>query len=146
MGGKYEKLTMKEPSSPEEGALPGQRGRRASLRSAQRTAGQQTTITINRKDIQDSFKDINQILSQVRIQPHFKDGQANGLAISRIKRGSIFSKLGIRNGDIVQQVDGNDLNSPEEILGLYETLTSGSQASLKISRRGRPKTLNYRFR
>ncbi|MBW2216317.1 MAG: PDZ domain-containing protein [Deltaproteobacteria bacterium] len=145
VGDKYEKLTMKEPSSQDE-PLAGQRGRRQPLRSSRRTSGQQSTITVNREDIQASLKDINQLLTQVRIQPHFKDGNANGLAISRIKRGSIFSKLGMRNGDIIQQIDGNSLSSPEDIFGLYEKLRSGSQASLQISRRGRPKTLNYRFK
>ena len=145
VGDKYEKLTMKEPSSQDE-PLAGQRGRRQPLRSSRRTTGQQSTITVNREDIQASLKDINQLLTQVRIQPHFKDGNANGLAISRIKRGSIFSKLGMRNGDIIQQIDGNSLSSPEDIFGLYEKLRSGSQASLQISRRGRPKTLNYRFK
>ncbi|MBW1895359.1 MAG: PDZ domain-containing protein [Deltaproteobacteria bacterium] len=145
VGDKYEKLTMKEPSSQDE-PLAGQRGRRQSLRSSQRTSGQASTITVNREDMQASLRDINQLLTQVRIQPHFKDGNANGLAISRIKRGSIFSKLGMRNGDIIQQIDGNSLSSPEDIFGLYEKLRSGSQASLQISRRGRPKTLNYRFK
>jgi general secretion pathway protein C len=145
VGDKYEKLTMKEPSSQDQ-PLPGQKGRRQPLRSSRRTSGQKSTITVNREDMQESLKDINQLLTQVRIQPHFKDGKANGLAISRIKRGSIFSKLGMRNGDIIQQIDGNSLSSPEDIFGLYEKLRSGSQASLQISRRGRPKTLNYRFK
>ena len=146
VGDRYEKLSMEEPSSPEEKPPPGRRYPGRSLRSPQSRMGRATTITLNRKNIQDSLQNINQLLTQVRIQPHFKDGVADGLAVSRLKRGSIFSKLGIRNGDILQQINGNALNSPEEIYGFYEELKSGTQASLQLSRRGRPKTFNYRFK
>lgn len=143
--GKEEKLIMEEfvsskkPSSARE-------QRRESLRSSRGSSTRATTITVNRKDIEESLSDINQIMSQVRIRPHSKDGKSDGLAISRIKRGSIFSKLGIRNGDIIQEVNGRGLSNPEDVFELYESLKSGSEASLQISRRGRPRTLNYKFR
>ena len=146
VGDRYEKLTMKETSSEESKRPYGRRYTGRTTRSPQSRMRRGTTITLNRKDIQDSLQDMNQLLTQVRIQPHFKDGAADGLAVSRIKRGSIFSKLGIRNGDIIQQINGKELNSPEEIYGFYEELKSGAQASLQLSRRGRPKTINYRFK
>jgi len=146
VGDRYEKLTMKEPSSEESKPVHGRRYTGRPMRSPQSRLRRGTTITLGRKDIQESLQDINQLLTQVRIQPHFKNGEADGLAVSRIKRGSIFSKLGIRNGDIIHQINGKALNSPEEIYGFYEELKSGTQASLQLSRRGRPKTLNYRFK
>lgn len=142
VGDKDEILTMKEPSSPQVSPY----ARRAARDAGQRLARRASTITVRRSDIQKSIEDINQLLSEARIQPHFKDGNADGLAISRIRRGSIFSKLGLRNGDVVQRVNGNPLNSPEDILSLYEKLKSGDEASLQVTRRGRPRTLNYSFR
>jgi general secretion pathway protein C len=146
VGDKDEILTMKEPSSPQEPPASRRAGRDARRRLSQRTSTRGSTITIRRSDIQESIKDINQLLSQARIQPHYKDGNSDGLAISRIKRGSIFSKLGLRNGDVVQEINGSSLTRPEDILSMYEKLKSGDQASLKITRRGRQKTLNYKFR
>jgi len=136
VGTKDEILTMEESAA----------SRRDKRRAPSKYTQRGTTITVNRKDIQSSLKDINKLMSQVRIRPHFKDGQSDGLSVSRIKGGSIFSKLGLRNGDIVQKINGDPINSPDEVLALYEKLKSGSRVSLEVTRRGRPKTMNYRFR
>jgi len=105
-----------------------------------------TTITVKPSDLQGSLKDLNKLLSQARIRPLFKDGQADGLIITRIKANSFFSKLGLRNGDTVQGIDGKSINSPDDILGLYGKLKSGSQVSLQIRRNGASKTINYKFK
>jgi len=136
VGTKDEILTMEESAA----------SRRDKRRRPSKSNERGTTITVSRKDIQNSLKDINNLMSQVRIRPHFKDGKSDGLSVSRIKGGSIFSKLGLRNGDIVQKINGEPINSPDEVLMLYEKLKSGSRVSLEVTRRGKPKTMNYRFR
>lgn len=136
VGTKDEILTMEESAA----------SRRDKGRGPSKSTARGSTITINRKDIQNSLKDINKLMSEVRIRPHFKDGQSDGLSVSRIKGGSIFSKLGLRNGDIVQKINGEPINSPDEVLALYEKLKSGSRVSLEVTRKGEPKTMNYRFR
>jgi general secretion pathway protein C len=136
VGTKDEILTMEESAA----------SRRDKRRRPSKSTERGTTITVSRKDIQNSLKDINNLMSQVRIRPHFKDGKSDGLSISRIKGGSIFSKLGLRNGDIVQKINGEPINSPDEVLMLYEKLKSGSRVSLEVTRKGEPKTMNYRFR
>lgn len=144
VGGKDEMLTMKEPSSDKEPIA--RTPFDISRREPRRTSPSGSTITIKRTDIQEALEDINQLLTQARIQPHFKDGTADGLSISRIQRGSIFSKLGLRNGDTIQEVNGNALRSPEDVFSLYEKLKSGAGASVKITRRGRQRNLNYKFK
>jgi len=136
VGEKDEILTMEESAA----------SRRDKGRGPSKSTARGSTITVNRKDIQSSLKDINKLMSEVRIRPHFKDGQSDGLSVSRIKGGSIFSKLGLRNGDIVQKINGEPINSPDEVLALYEKLKSGSRVSLEVTRKGEPKTMNYRFR
>ncbi len=136
VGTKDEILTMEESAA----------SRRDKGRGPSKSTARGSTITINRKDIQNSLKDINKLMSEVRIRPHFKDGQSDGLSVSRIKGGSIFSKLGLRNGDIVQKINGEPINSPDEVLALYEKLKSGSRVSFEVTRKGEPKTMNYRFR
>ena len=89
------------------------------------------------------MKDVNALLSKVRIRPHFKNGKADGLAVYQIQKDSIFSNLGLRDGDIVQGVDDTAIQSPDDIISVYRKLESGSQLSIKINRRGQEKTLNY---
>jgi general secretion pathway protein C len=145
VGDKDEILTMEESSSRraslEEEATSSRRGRRPS-RASRRGA----SITVRRSDVQDALKNINSLLSQVRIRPHFKDGKADGLALSNIKGDSIFAKLGLRDGDIVQGVNDRPIRSPDDIVSFYNKLTSASAISLQINRRGQGRTINYRIR
>lgn len=136
VGDKDEILTMEETD------LSSNSGRS----SSSRTHDTGPTITIDRLDLQASLKDIGKIMTQVRIRPYFKDGKADGLFISRIKAGSVFAKLGLQNGDIVQGINGSTISSPDDVFALYENLKSGSRVSLQLTRKGESKTITYNFR
>jgi general secretion pathway protein C len=68
------------------------------------------------------------------------------LALSNIKGDSIFARLGLRDGDIVQGVNDRPIRSPDDIVSFYNNLTSASSMSLQINRRGQGRTINYRIR
>ena len=93
-----------------------------------------------------ALEDINNLLSQARILPHFNDGQADGLTIAGIKAGSIFLKMGLRNGDIIHGINDTSITSPDDMFSLYNDLKSGSNIALKIKRSGVERIINYRFR
>ena len=137
-----EVLEMKEPSSSK--STPSRSSRTSSRTS--RAAPRPRTITVDRSDMEAELADINKILSQARIRPHFQDGQSDGLTITGIKAGSIFRKMGLRNGDIIHGINGDPIQSPEDVFGMYDSMKSGSNISIQIKRRGRETTLNYQFR
>lgn len=141
VGDKDEILTMEESSAERASSLRTEQAGRTS-----RVTRRGTSITLRRSDIQKSLEDINTLLSQARVRPHFTDGEADGLTFSRIKAGSIFAKLGLRNGDIVQGIDNSPIKSPDDILSFYRELRSGSRFSVQINRNGRQRNLNYTLR
>ncbi|MEA3486805.1 MAG: type II secretion system protein N [Thermodesulfobacteriota bacterium] len=108
-------------------------------------SGTGTSITVRKAEIDDAMKDMGKILTQARIRPYFSAGKSDGFIINRIKKGSIFQKMGMRNGDIIQGVDGQPIKSPDEMLKLYNGLKSGSAISLNIKRRGKEQNLEYVF-
>ena len=136
VGDKDEILTMEEDDFSKTG----------SGRERPGAAGEQTSIKVSRSDVEQSMQNINTLLSQVRIRPHFKNGEADGLSISRIRPNSIFTKLGLRNGDVVQAIDETPIQSPDDVLALYEKIKSGSNISIQINRRGKQQTINYEMR
>lgn len=144
VGDKDEILTMEESSSRR--ASSKQEASPSRRRRPSRAPGRGASITLRRSDVQDALKNINTLLSQVRIRPHFKDGKADGLALSNIKGDSIFAKLGLRDGDVVQGVNERPIRSPDDILSFYKNLRSESRMSLQINRRGQERTINYRIR
>jgi len=103
-------------------------------------------ITVSKADIDDAFKNMSQMLTQVRIRPYFSAGKPDGFMVSRIKQGSIFQKMGLKNGDVIQGVNDSPIGSADDMLGLYKGLQSGSEITLNIKRRGKQETLKYTFK
>jgi len=136
VGGKDEILTIEEgPASRSEKEYP-----------KTRPVKKATTRMLSRSKLQESLEDINQLLSQAKIRPHFRDGRSEGLAITNIKAGSFFADMGLKNGDVVQGIDGRDIESPDDVLEVYKKLKSGSQVELQIMRNGEERTINYKFK
>ncbi len=104
------------------------------------------TIMVSRSAVQESMKNIHNLLSQVRVRPYFRDGKADGLSVTNIKSGSFFAKLGLKNGDVVQGIDGKIIKSPEDVLEMYNKIKLGSQVALQIMRNNEQKIINYKFK
>jgi len=137
VGNNDEVLTMEESAS----------SRPAPGRSAPVSNGDMgTTITVRRAELRRSLRDISTLLSQVHVQPHFTDGRADGLALTRIEADSIFSRLGLKDGDVVREINGRAIKSAEDIVTSYRKFRSGSRASIAIMRDNKFKTIHYRFR
>ena len=103
-------------------------------------------INLKRSVIEDATKNMNQLMKDVNIQPHFEDGKAEGLRISRISRSSIFRKMGLRRGDIITGVDGQAIQSVDDALSLYSNLKTASNVKIEIKRRGQTRVLDYNIR
>ena len=149
VGGREEILIMEEPhSSGKNQSLQESGITRPTETARRRPAGVLTrTISVRRSDMQEALADIDNLLTQASVRPHLTNGVADGLAVTGIRAGSIFRKMGLRNGDIVQGVNDKKIASPDDLISLYNDLKSlESGTSLQIKRRGRERTLNYRFR
>lgn len=118
---------------------------RASGRTPPRiaTKARRQNITLKRSQIESSVKNVNELMKQVKIRPHTENGQAAGLMLSSIQRGSIFRRMGLRSGDVITGVNGNSLVSVDDALKIYENMKSSSNMSIEIKRRGRNRTIDY---
>ncbi|MEN8232038.1 MAG: type II secretion system protein GspC [Thermodesulfobacteriota bacterium] len=104
---------------------------------------EEVTIPIAKDVLQNSMNDLNDLMTQVRVRPYFRRGKPEGLIVSQIKSGSVFSKLGLMNGDIIANVNGKQMSSPEEAFQFYNSLKSGADVSIEITRRGKKKMFTY---
>ncbi|MBN2419237.1 MAG: PDZ domain-containing protein [Deltaproteobacteria bacterium] len=103
-------------------------------------------IDLQREEVEEALSDLQNLLTQASIKPHFTDGEPDGLAITGVKTGSIFRKMGLRSGDIVKSVQGKDIRSPEDLISLYNDLQSEEEVSVQIIRRGQERTNVLKFR
>jgi len=100
-------------------------------------------ISLKRERIESAVNDLGSLMKQVRIRPHYKDGKSDGLTLSGIRSNSIFSEMGFRNGDVIVGVDGNEIESVDDALSLYENLQSAENVRVQIRRRGRLQMIDY---
>ncbi len=104
-------------------------------------------ISLRRNLINDAMQDVSKLMTEIKISPHLgEDGQPSGLAVSNIKPNSIFRRMGLRNGDVLKSVDGQDIRSVDDALKLYESMKSADSLSVQIQRRGRDRNIEYNIR
>jgi general secretion pathway protein C len=103
-------------------------------------------ISLRRSYIEQAMTDMAKLMTQVQIRPHMEDGVPSGLALSSIKPNSIFRRMGLRNGDIITGVDGREISTVNDALGLVENLQNASGVSVQLKRRGREKNIEYSIR
>ena len=103
-------------------------------------------VVISRDDVTASLRDMGTMLSQAQIRPYYSEGVPDGFMISGIKPGSIYEKVGLIEGDIVQGADDRRLTTADDLTALYNSMKSGSSLTLKIKRRGQQESLHFVFR
>jgi len=103
-------------------------------------------ITLRRSQIEDAMENINDLMGQIKVRPHFENGVPSGLAVSSIKSKSIFRKMGLRNGDIITGVDGQQIETVDDALKLYENMMSTSSVAVQLKRRGKEKNIEYNIK
>ena len=82
----------------------------------------------------------------VRIVPYFEGGVSKGFKLYSIKPGSLLSKVGMMNGDVISKVNGYDINSPEKALQIYGLLKNEKNVSVDLTRNGQAKSISYSIR
>ena len=88
----------------------------------------------------------NQFMTQVRMVPYFEGNKPAGYRLAAIRPGTTFERLGFQGGDILQQVNGVDLSSPEKIAAIFQNLKDEKKMSVNILRQGQKTTLTYEIR
>jgi general secretion pathway protein C len=98
---------------------------------------------ISRSKLDSTLADMNSLATQARIVPSFKNGQADGFKLFSIQPGSVYSAIGVENGDVIERINGFDINSPEKALEAYSRLKDSSNFDIQVERRGQPVTMSY---
>jgi len=61
-----------------------------------------------------------------------------GFAVYAVRPGTIVSAIGITNGDAIRAINGNPINSADELADLYPQIKDADEWRVDLSRRGRP--------
>jgi general secretion pathway protein C len=100
---------------------------------------------IDRGEIDKTLTNLNTIAMQARIVPSFVNGEADGFKLFAIRPGSLYSKMGIENGDVIQKINGFPMNSPDKALEVYQKLKTSNSIEVELTRQGQKKRLTYQI-
>ncbi len=102
--------------------------------------------TVDRGRVESVVSNLSEVMTQARVVPHFENGKSAGWKIFAIKPNSIYAELSLKNGDIIQRINGVDIDSPAKALEMYQQLASETNISIDLIRRGKKQTFDYEIR
>jgi general secretion pathway protein C len=101
---------------------------------------------VDQQAVAESTENLNQILTQARALPYMEHGKTVGFRITEIVPGSIYERIGLQNGDVIQKINATDVDDPAKFFQMYQGLKEEKSISLDVMRGGQRQTLNYEIR
>lgn len=141
-GGNYESLVLKDviPSLPPDAIIRGNTPRGGAA-AAGTVVGSGNQFRVNRESLQQQMQRPD-FLNQALIVPN----AGGGFLVREVQPGSVYEKLGVHVGDVIRSVNGQSVNSLEDVMKLYQEMGGLDQAghiTLDISRAGHNEQLEY---
>jgi general secretion pathway protein C len=81
---------------------------------------------------------------QARLLPEVHDGAPAGFRLMSVARDGLLARFGLRNGDLLQDMNGVPLVSPENALVAYARLRATGRLLVGLERNGRRLTKEVR--
>lgn len=113
-------------------------------RRADRRKGSVTNnVKLKRQEVDSAFNNVNDLMKDVRIRPHFSEGKPDGLMLSSVSPNSIFANMGLRSNDVITGVNGKPIKTVDDCMDVYRQLKDAADVSLEIKRGGKKEIINY---
>jgi len=103
-------------------------------------------VIMDRGELNKALSNMNQLLMEARAIPFRKDGEMVGFKLLGIKPGSLYDRLGVKNGDVITSVNGSDIKSPADAMKLYSLISSTNNFNFDILRGGENKNVKLEIR
>ena len=100
-------------------------------------------FTVPRSEVDSALENMSQLFTQIRAVPHFEGGQSIGFRLFAIRRGSLFDKIGLKNGDIITSINGSPMNDPGKAMALLQEFKDASSIDVDAIRNQQPTKLHY---
>jgi general secretion pathway protein C len=102
-----------------------------------------TQYTVKRAFVDKLLGNQAELMRAARIVPHEENGQVVGVKLYGIRRNSLLGKLGIQNGDLLKNINGMNMGSPDSALEAYSKLRSATDLNVAVTRRGQDMSLGF---
>ena len=101
---------------------------------------------IDRSMLEENLQDLTKLGMQARIVPNYEAGKYSGFRLVGVRPDSLYKAIGLQSGDMISRVNGQNIDTPNRAIQLFEELRSSSSINLDIERRGKKITLSYQIK
>jgi general secretion pathway protein C len=101
---------------------------------------------VDRRELDGVVDNMSGLMTQLRAVAEVTEGRPSGFRLFQIKEDSIFHRLGLQDGDVVQRVNGTVVSDPTSLLTFLGRLRSEPRVAVDIVRDGGTRTLVYDLR
>jgi general secretion pathway protein C len=108
--------------------------------------GSPVRTVLDRRDVEQAMGDIPKLLSQARAVPYLVNGAMNGFRLDFIAPASFYEKIGLKYGDVLQQVNGVDIRDPGTMLTLFQQLRNEKMVKLDVLRNNQRTAMTFDIR
>jgi len=105
-----------------------------------------TAFVVDRRELAGAVDDMSGLMTQLRAVAEVQDGRPAGFRLFRMQDDSIFRRLGLQNGDVVQRVNGQAVSDPANLLAFLQHLRTEPRVALDIRRGAERRTMVYDLR
>jgi len=108
--------------------------------------GSPVRTVLDRRDVEQAMGDLPKLLSQARAVPYLVNGAMNGFRLDFIAPSSFYEKIGLKYGDVLQQVNGVAIRDPGTMLTLFQQLRNEKTVKLDVLRNNQRTAMMYEIR
>lgn len=105
------------------------------------------SYAIDRREVDHAISNLSELFTQVRAVPYsLQQGVVQGFRLSQIKPDSLIDRIGLKNGDVIQRVNGVEISDPGTAFQLLQDLQGHQQIHVDVLRNQQPTSLSYEIR
>ncbi len=127
--------TLPKPTLPTEGKAPGEGIKKEG----------ENKFVIDQAEVQNALANMERLYTDIRAVPNFAGGKVLGMKILSVKQGSLFDKLGLQRGDILQRINGLELDVKRGF-EIFNQLKNETHLTVDVVREGKNQTFDYEIR
>lgn len=107
----------------------------------------QDSYAIDRREVDHVINNLSELFTQVRAVPYsLQEGVVQGFRLFQIKPDSLIDRIGLKNGDVIQRVNGVEISDPSTAFQLLQDLQGHQQIRVDVLRNQQPTSLSYEIR
>lgn len=105
--------------------------------------GNNLNFAVPHAEVDKAFENFSEVAAQAAAVPIIENGEPQGFQLRKIRPGSIFEKLGLKNFDLIRGVNGQSLTTADQALRLFTLFRNEREIVLDVRRRDEELKFSY---